>query len=157
MENMPMNPIVHDSERWIRVDMKSLADSTRDSVNQDLRQLATGQASPARACCAPPANQVRSDGPAAKRSNLAAHHETPCSLDPDLDRLPSWPTEHPDRKEKACGAIHDRPGGYLKPRCPRQVPDLGTITIPAIRLVILTAPGHPFRVRIRRRRSRAAV
>jgi hypothetical protein len=28
MENMPMNPIVHDSERWIRVDMKSLADST---------------------------------------------------------------------------------------------------------------------------------
>lgn len=72
MENMPMNPIVHDSERWIRVDMKSLADSTRDSVNQDLRQLATGQASPARACCALPANQVRSDGPAAKRSNLAA-------------------------------------------------------------------------------------
>jgi len=46
-----MNPIVHDSERWIRVDMKSLADSTRDSVNQDLRQLATGQAPGAGLLC----------------------------------------------------------------------------------------------------------
>jgi len=30
MENVPVSPIVHDSETWIRVDMKSPADSTRD-------------------------------------------------------------------------------------------------------------------------------